>query len=73
MTRKEFSELYNEFKEGKFNSHLDREANLYDAWLLWEEWDCLTPEEKEDVTEERLIMYLISTLEELEEEKEYEY
>ena len=69
MTHKEFDELYDEFKEGKFNPHLGRVADFYDALLLWEEWDCLTPKEKEEVTAERLIDYLISTLEELEEEE----
>ena len=73
MTYKEFYEFYKGFQEDKFNSHLNRAVDSLDIQLLWEEWDCLTPEEKEDVTEERLIMYLISTLEELEEEKEYEY
>lgn len=69
MTYKEFYEFYRGFQEGKFNPHLNRVVDSLDIHLLWKEWDCLTPEEKEDVTEERLIMYLISTLEELEEEQ----
>lgn len=70
MTHEEFYEFYKGFQEGKFNPHLNRVVDSLDIHLLWEEWDCLAPKEKEDVTEEDLIMYLISTLEELEEEEE---
>ena len=70
MTHKEFYEFYKGFQEGQFNSHLNRVVDFWDIQLLWEEWDCLTPKEKEDVTEEDLIIYLISTLEELEKEED---
>ena len=70
MTHKELDKLFDEFQIGKFNPHLNRVVDFQDRQLLWEEWDCLTPKEKEDVTEERLINYLISTLEELEEEED---